>query len=466
MSLDAELRAAFNGELVLPGDPDYANAIARWAINAERKARYVTFPKDTQAVSAIVNWADSNNIPIAVKGGGHSASGSSSSEDGLVIDLGRHLNKVTVSEDKKVFFIGGGALWEDVDRAGVENGVATPGGTVNHTGVGGLILGGGYGYLSGEYGMVVDNLVEVTIVLADGRIVTASEISEPDLFWALRGGGGNFGVVTQFVLKCYPQRPTVYGGRLFYPGERIKEVIEVARKWWNAGPSAKEAVLLTAARSPAREPVVAINVFYNGEVSDGEEKFKDFIALGPIVNTAAEVPVPVINTFQNTVAVHGRYTYMTATSQAGPDPDICVSAYHEVLKTSEDGAVDTAFILELYPHEKIASVPVEATAFPARKSQIGVLFMARWDEAGQQFADRAKNEIRSIKDVFIQGASKQAGLVDPEPGYSNYTSEEKLPASSTKNIFKGNYARLQRVKHQYDRNNVFFRWYGIEPAAA
>lgn len=125
MSLDAELRAAFNGELVLPGDPDYANAIARWATNAERKARYVTFPKDTQAVSAIVNWAVSNNIPIAVKGGGHSASGSSSSEDGLVIDLGRHLNKVTVSEDKKVFFIGGGALWEDVDRAGVENGVAT-----------------------------------------------------------------------------------------------------------------------------------------------------------------------------------------------------------------------------------------------------------------------------------------------------------------------------------------------------
>lgn len=125
MSQAADLKAVFNGDLVLPGDSDYTESIARWAKNAERKARYVTFPKDTEAVSAIVRWAVANKVPLAVKGGGHSASGASSSEDGLVIDLSRYLNQVTVSEDKQVLYVGGGALWKDVDQTGADNGVAT-----------------------------------------------------------------------------------------------------------------------------------------------------------------------------------------------------------------------------------------------------------------------------------------------------------------------------------------------------
>ncbi|KZT41161.1 FAD-binding domain-containing protein [Sistotremastrum suecicum HHB10207 ss-3] len=465
MSQASDLKAVFNGDLVLPGDSDYTESIARWAKNAERKARYVTFPKDTEAVSAIVRWAVANKVPLAVKGGGHSASGASSSEDGLVIDLSRYLNQVTVSEDKQVLYVGGGALWKDVDQTGADNGVATPGGTVNHTGVGGLILGGGYGFLSGEHGLVVDNLVETTVVLADGRIVTASETSEPELFWALRGGGGNFGVVTQFVLKCYPQRPTVYAGLLIYSGDKLKEVVEVARRWHKTT-SPKEGALLIATRGPGRQPVVIFNAFYNGTEAEGREKYKEFIAVGPIADHTGEVPITVINTFQNPVAVHGRYTYMTGTAQEEAKSEIAVAAFQKVIETSEDGTFDSAFGLEFFPHGKISSVPLDATAFPARKSQVGVLVMARWDADGTEYADTAKKITSAIKGIFVEGEGSHANPADTERGYSNYASDETLPTSTTKKLFQGNYPRLQKIKYQYDPSNVFNRWWGIEPVAA
>ena len=207
------------------------------------------FPKDEPDVSRALNFATSNKIPLSIKCGGHNPSGASSITDGLCIDLSRYFNTARVDPEERLVYVGGGAIWKTVDHATIAHGLATPGGTVNHTGVGGLILAGGYGYLSGQYGLVIDNLVQATVVTADGSVVTASPTSHPDLFWGIRGGGCNFGIVTEFVLKVYPQRKTVFAGHIIFPPPLLGKVCEAIDKWW---PEAKEqeAMLLALTRGP------------------------------------------------------------------------------------------------------------------------------------------------------------------------------------------------------------------------
>ncbi|KAJ8475466.1 hypothetical protein ONZ45_g15592 [Pleurotus djamor] len=151
----------FSGDIVTPDHPEYTKAIARWAINAERKARIVAFVKDTKDIATAIKYARDNGLSLAIRGGGHSSFGASSAEDGLVIDLSRYFNTTRVDPENKLAYVGGGAVWATVDKAAIEHGLATVGGSVNHTGVAGLLLGGGYGWLSGLHGMTIDNLVQV-----------------------------------------------------------------------------------------------------------------------------------------------------------------------------------------------------------------------------------------------------------------------------------------------------------------
>lgn len=182
-----------SGDVLTPDSPGYQESLLRWSKAAVKPARVVVRPASAEEVSAAVKFATANKIPLVVHGGGHSSSGASSSSDGLVIDLAR-LNHVEVDPVKRTATYGGGSRWRHVDEAGAKHGLATVGGTVNDTGVGGLTLGGGYGYLTPRYGLAIDNLLGVQIVLADGSIVEASKTENPDLFWAVRGAGQNFGV--------------------------------------------------------------------------------------------------------------------------------------------------------------------------------------------------------------------------------------------------------------------------------
>ena len=214
--------------------------------------RYVAFPKNEADVTLALNFATSNAIPLSVKGGGHNPSGASSIVDGLCIDLSRYFNTARVDPEKKVVHAGGGAVWQTVDRAAIAHGFATPGGTVNHTGVGGLILAGGYGWLSGQHGLSIDNLAQATVVIADGSVLTASPTSHPDLFWGIRGGGGNFGIVTEFVLKVHPQRKTVFAGSVIFPPPLVAKVAEAVDAW---SPTAteREGLMLMLVRGPGRQ---------------------------------------------------------------------------------------------------------------------------------------------------------------------------------------------------------------------
>jgi FAD/FMN-containing dehydrogenase len=187
-----KLRAAIKGSVITAEDASYKDSIKRWSQAAIKLAAVVVRPNDTEEVSETVKYAVEGNIPFVVVSGGHATSGSSSSDGGMVIDL-RRINHVHVDRAQKTVSFGGGCKWRDIDEACAKHGLATVGGTVNHTGVGGFILGGGFGWLTSKYGLTIDNLISAEVVLADGSIVIASEKDNPDLFWALRGAGQNFG---------------------------------------------------------------------------------------------------------------------------------------------------------------------------------------------------------------------------------------------------------------------------------
>lgn len=242
------------GDIVTPDSPDYKAAIARWASNAERNAKIVAFVKDADDVAATLAFVRSTSprLPLAIRGGGHSSSGASSVENGLVIDLSRYCNSVRVDPENKLAYVGGGALWADVDREAIKYGLAGVAGTVSHTGVGGLTLGGGFGWLAAEHGLVVDNLVQVTLITADSQILTVNANSYPDLWWGIRGGGCNFGVVTEFVYRIHPQRKTVYGGVLIFTPDALDKLVPATAAWWERGPHEKEGMMQLMTVGPDR----------------------------------------------------------------------------------------------------------------------------------------------------------------------------------------------------------------------
>src|SRR5215468_7192689 len=221
-----ELRAKFRGELIAPGDEAYDAARKVYNGMIDRRPALIARCADVADVIAGVAFAREKKLLLAVRGGGHNGPGLGICDTGLVVDLSR-LKGIRVDQKSRTVRVEGGCLWGDVDHATHPFGLAVPSGFISTTGVGGLTLGGGIGYLSRKHGLTIDNLLAVDIVLADGRLVTASADENADLFWAVRGGGGNFGVVTSFLFRANPVS-TVYGGPIFWPMEKAAELL----KFW------------------------------------------------------------------------------------------------------------------------------------------------------------------------------------------------------------------------------------------
>jgi hypothetical protein len=281
----------------------YTASIARWSSAATKPAGLSLIPKTSSEISIAIKYAASYNIDVAVKGGGHSTAGASSTNGGLLIDLGG-MRGVGVDTTASTITAQGGATWGDVDKASTAHGLCTVGGTVADTGVGGLTLGGGYGWLSGKYGLVIDNLLSCTLVLANGDIVTASEKENTDLFWALRGAGQNFGVAVEFVYKAYPVPGSgFWAGILFFPPtqEVLGKIVELLNGYYAPQhPTLAGRVgggLGFAKPPPANGATLAlVPIIYQGTEEEGKEAFKDLLALGPIMSTMTTVGYEIINT--------------------------------------------------------------------------------------------------------------------------------------------------------------------------
>lgn len=234
MSAISQLRARFRGELIQPGDPTYDSARQVYNAMIDKRPRLIARCVDVADVMAAVEYGRENNLLTAIRGGGHNGGGLGVCDDGLVIDLSR-MKGIHVDPAAGVVRVEGGCVWGDVDHATHAFGMAAPSGFISTTGVAGLTLGGGIGYLTRRYGLSIDNLLSVDLVLADGRFVTASEKENPDLFWAVRGGGGNFGVATSFLFRLYPVK-MVYAGPTFWPIEQAPEVMKAFQEFISHAP--------------------------------------------------------------------------------------------------------------------------------------------------------------------------------------------------------------------------------------
>ena len=221
-----EFGESLRGELIQPSDKNYDEARTVYNAMIDKRPALIAKCKDVADVITALNFGRENNLLIAVRGGGHNAGGLGICDDGLVIDLS-NINFAYVDKKSKTIRVGGGAIWGDVDHATHPFGLAIPGGTISTTGVGGLSLGGGVGYLTRKYGLTIDSILEVDMVLADGSLVTANSKENTDLYWAIRGGGGNFGIITSFLFKGHPVH-TNYAGPTLWHIENTEKIL----KWY------------------------------------------------------------------------------------------------------------------------------------------------------------------------------------------------------------------------------------------
>ncbi|CCO31105.1 FAD-linked oxidoreductase DDB_G0289697 [Rhizoctonia solani AG-1 IB] len=462
-----------NASVNLPGDPDYSNK--RWARNAEKTAAIVTHPYTAEDVAQIIAFAQGKSpydaqpkLDLAIKGGGHAPSGASSSEGGVVIDLNPKMHHVRVDPNTKLAYIQGGALWEDVDEATFPHGMlyrlASVSGVVSHTGVGGLILGGGFGWLCSQYGLVIDNLVQATVVTSLGEILTASDSQNSDLFWAIRGGGANFGVVTEFVLKLHEQRSELWGGILMYPPTALDQLVPEINSWLSER-TPVENIHILFTLGPTGQPMVGTQIVYNGDADTGAKKFERFVKLGPLVTNLGPIPYLELNRMQNPFAQHGSYRML----QGNFIPSVPTGLPIEIVSglfslwlntvTEHQVASSSTFVLELYHPGAYSSVPKEATAYAHRAPTYNIAYLMNWSDP--IWTEQSIPTVLALDKEFIKlrDAHFSPELVG-EGGYINYQDAESRKAGSSRR-FGSHFPRLVEIKRQYDPENLFGKWFAL-----
>ena len=442
----AAFRASLRGELIGPGDAGYDAARKVYNAMIERRPRLIARCADVADVMAAVNFGREQKLLVAIRGGGHNAGGLGVCDDGLVIDLSR-MNYVRVDPKKKTVQVGGGALWRDVDHATHAFGLAVPSGIISTTGVAGLTLGGGMGYLTRRYGSTIDNLLAVEMVLADGQFVTASAKENSDLFWAVRGGGGNFGVVTSFLFKGQPVH-TVYGGPMFWPLEDAAEMMRWYRSFIVKAPDDVYGffAFLTVPPGPPfpehlhNKKMCGIVWCYTGPMKKAEKIFKAIRKFkSPALDLVGPIPHPALQSLFDGLYPPGMQWYWKADFMRTLSDDAIVEyvKHAATLPTLQS-------TMHLYPINGAASrVKKGATAWWHRD--------ANWTEVivGVD-PDPAK------KDEISAWAKEYWSALHPYSSGGAYVNfmmeegEERIRAT-----YGGNYKRLAKIKKRYDPGNLF-----------
>ncbi|KDQ10994.1 hypothetical protein BOTBODRAFT_136285 [Botryobasidium botryosum FD-172 SS1] len=449
-------KESLKGYVATEGDAEYD--IKRWAKNAERKAKYVVFPTDAEDVSKAILFAKAHNLELAIRGGGHSSAGASSTDGGLVIDLAKHMNGVRVDAEKRLAYVQGGALWAAVDEAAIKHGLATVGGTVNHTGVGGLTVGGGYGWLSGEHGLAIDNLVSATVVVASGEILSVSDSENQDLFWAIRGGGSNFGPVTEFVFRLHEQRSEVYVAELVFLVDVLPKLLDELEDWSKTQPINQAAHILFVTSPDGVTPCIVLVGMFNGSTEDGKKAFERFVTLGPVHDQSRTIPYAELNGLQNKMTPHGHNAWVRSTCVPEFDKEYLLRVHAAWKKMVSDypNAAGSVCIMEMYHPEKIISVPDDATAFSGRHGIRNLFLAMHWKDSVEDLAPKI-DQISKEALAVITDTSK--------PFYGNYCEAESDRGSTqSMKLFGANYGRLAVIKRIYDPENVFHKWFAITPA--
>jgi len=443
-----ELKVSFAGELVSPEDATYDRRRAVWNGSIDRHPALIARCAGASDVSAAVTFARQTGLPLAIKGGGHSFPGQSVCDDGVVVDLGE-MKGIVVDPQARTATAEAGVLLGELDRETQAYGLAVPAGIVTHTGLAGLTLGGGIGWLQRKYGLTIDQLIAVDLITAEGELVKASETENADLFWGVRGGGGNFGVVTQFEFRLNPLGPNVVAGPVFWPIEESPDVLRFYRDWIAAAPDDLMTIVIHRKAPPLPfippelhgKPVVAVVCCYAGSVEEGEEAIAPLKAFGsPVLDLCEPKPFLEHQTMFDPSYPHGQWYYMRA-CDVGELTD-------EVIDITVEHAMRIRSPLTAFPIWQmggaISRVDEDETAFSGRGA--GHTFNITAATAGRDGFDEEREWVRDFWSALEPHHT--SGV------YVNFLMNEGedrvREAYGTKK-----YDRLKALKRRYDPDNLF-----------
>ena len=441
-----EFKATLRGQLLQPEDEGYDQTRAVWNGMIDKRPALIARCAGTSDVIECVNFACTHGLTVSVRGGGHSFAGRSVCNGGLMIDLSP-MKGIRVDPVRRTARAEPGVLLRELDHETQAFGLAVTAGHVSDTGIAGLTLGGGQGWLMSKYGLTIDNLRSVDIVLADGRLLTASESENEDLFWGVRGGGGNFGIVTSFEYQLHPVGPTVLGGMILYPLDQAREVLQFYREFSMNTPEEMgvPAALLT---TPDGVPAVAVLVGWMGPLAEGEAHLKPLRQFGtPLADLIGPIPYCQLQMILDAAVPAGMPRYLKMGYLPHMEDEFievlcehmarCPSPYSAILFNVMKGAVT-----------RVAS---DATAFPHRHPQWHYDFVAQWvDPAEQEVNIEWARALWQATQPFTQGAG--VNFLGADDG-----------ADRVRTAYGNNYARLLALKQKYDPTNFFRLNANVDP---
>jgi FAD/FMN-containing dehydrogenase len=437
-----ELADDMSGALLTSGDPSYNDVRKVWNGMHDRRPALIARCADIQDVVHATHFAREHKLLTAVRGGGHSFPGKSVCNGGIMIDLA-NIKTITVDVDNKRAKVGGGALLYDLDYATQRHGLATTAGVVSHTGVGGLTLGGGFGRLNRKYGLTIDNLVSADMVTADGKVCRVSANENPDLFWAIRGGGGNFGIVTNFEFELHDVGPQLLGGAIVWPVSKAREVLEF---WIDYAPGLSDDLYVAPfmVAGPDGSGIIGMDTLYAGDPAAGEKELAPLRSLAsPAEDGVGMVEYMTTQTMYDEDSAHGQRNYIKNGMVAEYTQDlvnVMVESFRPVVG------------FEQFFHTAggaVSRVPQNATAWSHRNSETMIGLNAVWRDPSE---DKAR--IRSLKEWWAELDTVTSGY------YGNL--REETPNRMVSN-YGSAYPRLVELKNRYDPTNLFRLNSNIKP---
>ena len=445
----AELALTFRGQLLSPTDAGYEDARKVHNGLVDKRPALIAQCLDVADVVAAVDLIRGLGLEVAVRGGGHNVAGRATIDGGVVIDLSL-MNGIRVDPQRRTVWAQGGVTWGELNRETQLHGLAVTGGVVSSTGIAGLTLGGGIGWLMGKYGLALDNLLSVELVTADGKVLQASNRQEPELFWALRGGGGNFGVATGFEYALHPVGPTITGGAIIHSIERARDLLEFFRDRTRALPDEHTLfATLTHAPDGSGTPVAALATCHCGPLEDAEKAMRPLRQFAsPLLDAVGPMSYTQLNGMLDANYPKGALNYWKSNFLT----ELSDAAIDTMLNCFAGCPTPMGQLLLEHFHGAVTRVDVNDTAFPHRTEGYNFLVLSQWTQPADTGAcvAWARETYEKMRPFFAPGR------------YVNYLDDDEAgePVAAA---YGPNYRRLQQIKARYDHANFFRMNQNIKP---
>ena len=445
------------GTIHQPDDPAYQACCTIWNAMIEKRPLVVVRPLDEADVATVLAYARKNSLPVAVRGGGHNVAGAALADQGITIDMSQR-RAVHVEPTRMLVTVEAGATWKDVDTATQAHGLVVPSGIISATGVAGLTLGAGFGWTSRKFGFTADNLVSAQVVTPDGTVRTASATENADLFWGMRGGGGNFGIVMSFTFRAHRHGPEVLAGMVVHPFDAAQEVISLYREVTRTAPDELTCLLVLRKAPPAPwipeayhgKLIAGIAAHWTGSPEDGMQAMAPIKAFGnPVADTISPKPFTAFQSFLDGGQPFGRRYYW----KSGDADEISDGVAEKLIESATEIASPFSAILCMHLGGAPARIDPESTAVGIRSAQYGMVFQGAWTDPAEDASHVgwARSALERVR-PFTSGSA-----------YLNFITEDES-ATEVRTAYRDRiFEKLRRIKSTYDPRNVMAGSLNIPP---